>query len=947
LDKFVLNRLEDAGLLPSPVADKRTLIRRVTFGLTGLPPTPEEVQAFETDASADAFAKVVDRLLASPHYGERWARHWLDVARYADTKGYVFQEDREYGFAYTFRDYVINAFNSDLPYDQFLKHQIAADLMDLGDDKKPLAAMGYLTLGRRFISNIHDITDDRIDVVTRGMLGLTVSCARCHDHKYDPISADDYYALYGVFRSSHEPDEPPLIEEPEPDDSAYQEFSTAVAQKQQAIDDELFSIQVELLSHTRDHAGDYLLAAHDSRDLTEAEPFRTLARDRELNFQVLDRWRDYLGKARDHAQKQPVYGPWFAFAAKPEAEFAAKAPELSQSIAENKWGGGPVNAVLAKQFEGFTPTNLADVSTRYAQAFKAADKAWTDLLAAHTQVAGVKDSRPLPMKLENADLEALRQELYGSDVPTNVPVNLVEDFSDVPTRNRLRNRRNELANFKATHPGRPDRAMVMYDNDKPFEPRVFLRGDPARKGGDVERRFVSVLSDVAPAPFTNGSGRLELAEAIANKANPLTARVFVNRVWMYHFGQPLVDTTSDFGLRSEPPTHPELLDHLAAEFMEQGWSVKALHRMILLSSTYQQSSENNAAGLAADPANRLLWRQNRQRLDFEAMRDAMLAASGRLDAAEVGGKSVNIVDAPDAVRRSVYAYVDRQNLPGLFRTFDFAGPDTHSPRRFSTTVPQQALYMMNDPFVVRQAQSLAQRVDAGEVENDRIERLYDYCLQRAPTDEERQLGLVFLNKTAVVEPAPVHPTQTWQYGYGTVDGGTGQVLAFTALPHFTGSAYQGDGSLPSANTGWATLNATGGHPGGDAEHAAVRRWTAPVTGTIAVYGELRHASEHGDGVFGSITLNGETVAWRGSVHNATIQAAVNSISVQQGDIVDFVVFCVNNESFDSFGWSPRIALVESANEEAAVSEWSASTHFTGPQPAPPASFMMRAEPLIA
>jgi hypothetical protein len=312
-------------------------------------------------------------------------------------------------------------------------------------------------------------------------------------------------------------------------------------------------------------------------------------------------------------------------------------------------------------------------------------------------------------------------------------------------RDELRGLQKKVDHLKATHPGAPPSAMVLADLPRPVEPHVFVRGNPNRPGPVVPRQFPEVLAGPGRKPFTQGSGRLELARAIASKDNPLTARVLVNRVWGWHFGQGLVRTPSDFGLRGEPPTHPELLDYLAAEFMQEGWSVKRLHRLILLSRVYRQRSDDRPEGRKADPENRLLWKFNRQRLDFESLRDSLLAVAGRLDV-RTGGPAVNIIDAPFSTRRAVYGFIDRQNLPGLLRTFDFASPDAHVPQRHTTTVPQQALFLMNSPFLVEQAKALVARPDVtGLAEpGPRIARLYRLLYGRPPEPEETALGLRFL-----------------------------------------------------------------------------------------------------------------------------------------------------------------------------------------------------------
>ena len=933
VDRFILKKLEDAGLSPSPRADKRTLIRRATFDLHGLPPTPEEVEAFENDESPDAFAKLVDRLLASPRYGERWGRYWLDVARYADTRGYVFQQEREFAFSYTYRDYVIRAFNEDLPYDQFIMHQLAADRMDLGDDKRPLAALGFLTLGRHFLGNVHDITDDRIDVVTRGLQGLTVACARCHDHKYDPISSADYYSMYGIFRSSYEPDDPPRIEEPDANDPQYQEYLKEVAAKEAAVQDFLTSLHVELLTHGRERVGDYLLAAREARGM-EDEPLRALARDKELHWQLVQQWRDYLSKKAE--AHDAVFAPWAAFAALAAESFEAEAPALAARFAANENPEQPINPRVAEAFNGDPPMSMAEVAERYGRVLKTAGQEWTDLLAGRAQIAqqGGASDLALPAGLPDANAEALRQVLY-SDSPANIPAGQVEDLRDVPTRNRIRDLRNAVAKVKATHPGRPDCAMALYDAEKPFDPYVFERGKPENKGEPVPRQYLAILAKDERKPFDEGSGRLELAQAIASRDNPLTARVMVNRIWMYHFGKPLVASASDFGVQSDPPTHPELLNYLSWQFMENDWSIKSLHRAMMLSETYQQESFDRPEVHAVDPENRLLWRQNRRRLDFEAMRDAILAAAGQIDLT-MGGPSVDITAEPFPLRRTVYSRIERQNLPGMFRTFDFAGPDAHSPGRYFTTVPQQALFLMNSPFTIDQARTLMSRPElSGDLPDEtRIELLYELTQQRAPAPEEIEMGLAFLAKTTESGPPPSPPTPTWEYAYGKVDEAAGTVAAFAPLPHFSDNTWKGGPKLPDPALGWVSLNSHGGHPGDD-EHAAIRRWIAPLDGTVAIEGHLRHGSEKGNGVKGYIVSSRAGIVWSGQVQNGEIETDAQDIPVQKGDSLDLVVACQGDTGFDGFTWHPRIWVTDTTDKSAIIREWLTRLDFAGPTPEAP------------
>lgn len=716
IDRFIQTKLEEKDLSPSPEADRRTLIRRLSLDLIGLPPTPEEVDAFVADPSPLAVENLVDRLLASPLYGERWGRHWLDIARYADTKGYVFQEERRYPYAYTYRDYVVESFNKDRPYDQFILEQLAADLLPLGADRRPLAAMGFLTLGRRFLNNIHDIIDDRLDVTMRGLQGLTVACARCHDHKYDPIPARDYYSLYGVFASSTEPRDLPLIENPS-DTPQRLAFEKELGVREAAVKALLEQHRVELHAKFRTQIPAALVAVR-----------REERRFGELNRALLARWRTYLEKK----QKDPIWTAWHAFATLPASEFAAKAPALSASVASGKLTGAAIHPLIAQAFKDKAPTTLADVAARYGEVFKQIDTKW--------QGEKVKTPAGLP----SADEETLRRVLYGPDSPVDVPLAEIDKLLDRDQRNKLAPLRAKVEQWKATGPGAPPRAMTLTEG-APFNPRVFVRGNPGNPGVVVPRQYVELVAGEGRKPFAKASGRLELAQTIASKDNPLTARVMVNRVWQWHFGQGLVRTPSDFGSRGELPSHPELLDWLANTFMENDWSVKKLHRLIVLSATYRQQTADNLKARGVDPENTLLWRMNRRRLEFEPLRDSLLAVAGRLEMQQ-GGAAVDITKSPYPARRSIYGFIDRQNLPGVFRTFDLASPDSSTAARHATTVPQQALFLMNSPFVLELARAFAARPDVVDLKTDeaKLDRMYKLAFGRHPDAEEMAVGLEFV-----------------------------------------------------------------------------------------------------------------------------------------------------------------------------------------------------------
>jgi hypothetical protein len=736
IDSFVLARLEAEGMTPSGGADRATLIRRATYDLIGLPPSEEETAAFVDDPSPGAFARLVDRLLESPHYGERWGRYWLDVARYAETKGYVrLQEERRFYCAFRYRDYVIRAFNEDLPYDRFIVEQLAADQLPSGNDRRPLAALGFLTLGRQFTGNKHDIIDDRIDVVSRGLLGLTVTCARCHDHKYDPIPTADYYSLYGVFASSEEPLVPSPIGNP-PADAAGVAFEQEFARRWQALEDYEPKQYAALLNEFRARSADYLVKSLAGREPPQQPLPKAAGEIRQI---VVERWIEYLERTgSDH----PVFGPWHAFAALKPERFATEAATIVAHWTPP--AGEPaahIHAGVKRYFTAHPPQSMADVARGYGALLAEVHQRWQDLLAS-TAAAG---SGAL-VRLSDAEEEELRQVLYGTDSPVAVrPQEAIGEYLyDSPINDEIVKRRNAIHQHLSQTAVAPPRAHTLVELPLAHEPRIFVRGNPTRPGRLVPRQFLQVLSPGDRGPFTVGGGRLELARAIVDRNNPLTARVAVNRVWAHHFGAGLVRSPSNFGLRGEMPTHPELLDYLALRFMDEGWSIKKLHRWIMLSRVYQQASRDRDDYRRRDPENRLLWRMNRRRLDFEALRDSLLVAAGRLDRT-LGGPSVDLA-VSTANRRSVYGLVDRQGLPGMLPTFDFASPDAHTPERYTTTVPQQALFLMNSPLAAELARSFAGRADVKSLENPamRVARLIHLAWGRPVTERELTLALEFL-----------------------------------------------------------------------------------------------------------------------------------------------------------------------------------------------------------
>jgi cytochrome c553 len=605
IDRFVLAKLDATGVRPAPPADRRTLIRRVTFDLTGLPPTPGEIDSFLKDTSPDAYEKVVDRLLASPAYGERWGRHWLDVARYADSNG--LDENVAHGNAWRYRDYVINAFNADKPYDRFLLEQIAGDLLPADSPAgryELLTATGFLALGPKVLAEPDekkmelDIVDEQVDTLGRTVLGLTLGCARCHDHKFDPVTLDDYYGMAGVFVST-----------------------------------------------------------------------KTME-----NFKKVARWHENI----------------------------LATPEQIKEKADH-------DAAVAK-------------------------------------------------------IKARVKELTGKKGDAS--------------RDELKLFQAELAVLEKTAPELPS-AMGATEGT-PTDVPVLRRGNHLTPGPVVARRFPEVLAGTKqPAIPKDRSGRLELARWLTDPKHPLTARVMVNRVWRWQFGAGLVRSVDNFGLLGEKPTHPELLDWLATEFVKNGWSVKKLHKLILLSATYRMSSAHDAKATTADPDNRLLWRANVRRLEAEAIRDSLLAVSGQLDRTAGGPALTHVknrgylfdhtskdLTTYDSTRRSVYLPVIRNNLYDVFQLFDAPDPAVPNGDRATTTVPTQALFFMNSDLATRAADALAGRLLATADLDDagRVRLLFSLAYGRPPTEKEAErvtAAIVALEAGSPGEPNDVKRRQAW------------------------------------------------------------------------------------------------------------------------------------------------------------------------------------------
>ncbi len=760
IDHFVLAKLEAKGMKPVGAADRRALIRRVTLDLTGLPPTPEEVDAFVSDKSSNAYEKVIDRLLASPRYGERWGRHWLDVARYAedDMRG-LDPKDRGYmpfQGAYVYRDWVIQAFNNDLSYDRFIKAQLAGDLLDGQLRDKSVAGTALLGGGPWWwdqaepVQGRADERNERIDMVTRGMLGLTVACARCHDHKYDPISQKDYYSLAAVFLNTTYHEYPATS----PAEMAIWEMHQKVIDdKEEALDDFMekqSDLYAEVLAQK---TSKYLVAAWQ----VTGEPKKTVAEaavDQKVDPEMLERWIKFLAKPPKHysclrdwqdlvkcggtLEQAQFLADYFQNLVLSVAVEAAALKE-ENDIIKAKAGvrKKPRRDSYPNEFETndqFCPGCDLELKTMPIER----TNLYLDVFKADPE--SESDQKPDPGLLSLNDWALERH--FSAEVAEHVAA--------------LRAEIDALKKAQGPYPflhgvGDTKTVQTMHVN---------VRGNPHTQGDPVPERFLAVLSPPDPKPFSKGSGRLELADAIV--ASPIAARVIVNRVWKWHFGSGIVDTPDNFGKMGDPPSDPELLDYLATSFVNNGMSIKKLHREILLSSVYQLSTESSAENAEKDGANRLYWRANRQRLDAEAIRDSLLFVSGSLDLKKNGGPSTDFAD--DNFRRTVYCKISRYRLDNFLQVFDYPNPSFTAEQRFTTNVPLQRLYFMNSSFVYKQADAFARRVNDEGNDTARILKAYRILFGRAPSEAEMKAGIEFFeaHPEAPGEQVAGQPSTAWK-----------------------------------------------------------------------------------------------------------------------------------------------------------------------------------------
>ena len=725
IDQFILARLEAKGLSPNRPANHTALLRRVTFALTGLAPTVEESRAYLADQSPNALETVIDRLQDSPRYGEHWGRHWLDVARYADSTGN--DEDHRYPYAFRYRDYVIESFNKDVPYDQFIREQIAGDLMPVGPgervNRKGIIATGFLALGAKAVAQqdkkkmLVDVYDEQIDVVSKGVLGLTMACARCHDHKFDPILTKDYYAWNTIFantRNFKQPDQhvASLLYTPLAPQEEYERFIKGRDLSDKKRNEIADLVENQTFAHTLDlgnHLAEYMLAAREVMAKRSPPAVGTLRKP------VLDKWVVFLEEGQ---QKRSYLKDWYSAT-------DATAPQIAASYQKR---------YLAKRAD------------------------WTKAME-RTRKLRRDRNRSMPPKISADD------DVFFFDVHYNGPngVSEAERPALWPAEKvaAIKTLDTEMKAVLAEMPAEPDMACAVADGSEGVTGgKVYVRGDYSSLGEEAPKGVPTVLTTVSPAPefAEKGSGRLELAQWLTRPENPLTARVFVNRTWYWLFGEGIVRTPDNFGRMGEKPTNPELLDYLAQQFVHNGWSMKKLQKMILLSNTYQMSSLTDDATVAIDPENTLLSRFPRRRLSVEELRDSMLSLDGTLDLTMGGsmqsgfgtdGENSNdrLSIRPDTVkRRMVYVPLRRANLPGLLNLFDFGDATSSASKRSSTTIAPQALFLMNSDFIVERARNLATQTAATTNPSERVKILYLRILGREANAGELDTGLSYLNQ---------------------------------------------------------------------------------------------------------------------------------------------------------------------------------------------------------
>lgn len=712
IDAFVLKELDSNGLRPSPESSRREILRRVTLGLIGLVPESQEYKAFEQDTAPEAYERQVDRLLSSEQYGVRFGRHWLDVARYSDSNG--LDENIAYGNAWRYRDYVVEAFNSDKPFDRFIEEQIAGDLLP-DADRQSKTATGFLVLGAKVLAEpdrdklTMDTIDEQLDTIGKAFMGMTLGCARCHDHKFDPIKQRDYYALAAILKGTKTFGDSNFGAIKHWNEISYanqqekeqlKAIDAQIAEKNGAWNKLKSEAIGKLREQVRKQAADYLAVASKLTSEATLNEWAQVGEELKLHPRVLANSRRYL----DNHRQEPLFAKWHELA-----------------------GHGDHQAIR----------------DYYQELFERALGEWEKAKAADAQVK----------KLEDSTLEAARVALGDVGGFLAIPAKM-EHALDQESLVKI----HELAeSARLFESAAPDETSVMGVADKGVVDglAIHIRGSYRNLGDVVPRGFPEVMVSQGATPIfsRHSSGRLELARWLANATHPLTARVIVNRVWRWHFGRGLVESTENFGVLGDRPSHPELLDYLARWFIESGWSIKELNRLILTSSTYRMSSVHPEAqsALAIDPENRLRWHYKLERMDAEPLRDSILQVAGRLDC-QLGGKSVPLRNRQfvfdhtsidhtkyDSIRRTVYLPIIRNHLYSLLEQFDFPDPTMPVGSRNTSMVSVQMLLLMNADWIIDSASLLARRSQEFSSEpSRRIDWLFETVLGRAPKEHEQR-----------------------------------------------------------------------------------------------------------------------------------------------------------------------------------------------------------------
>ncbi|HLO97475.1 MAG TPA: DUF1549 domain-containing protein [Fimbriimonas sp.] len=798
LDRFVLAKLEEKGMKPAPVADRRTLIRRATFDLTGLPPTPAEIDAFVNDKEPNAFARLIDRLLASPAYGERWGRHWLDVARYADSNG--LDENLVFSNAWRYRDWVIDSINADKPIDRFIQEQVAGDLLPGAGDSEVIAT-GYLAVGAKMLAEDDpqkqelDIIDEQVDTLSKGFLGMTVGCARCHDHKFDPISAKDYYSMAGIFKSTKTMDKFTVVAEwqerpigPKELHEKLRNIQKTTGEKSAEIKKIREESKMALLAELQPKKDLYIASAKELiKSESTKKALQPILSNRDgalakgaITFEAEDFKKGNLGK--DTSGYGQGIGIIYNVGTLPNvAEYEVVASQTGPFQLDFRYASAEPRSVRVYVNDELVLTKAADGSSGgyYAQHQKWFAEGVVQLREGKNTIKLERDSyfphfdrillTPKPgatlSKIQTGDLipevvAVVAEKIKaGAEPNLDLPEN-ADQLYGKETAQKLKDLEKEIADLDKAKP-RVDYAMAVAEG-KPNNLKVHLRGSYLTLGEDTQRGIPAVMANgIAPKVPTEKSGRLELAKWLTDAKNPLTARVFVNRVWRWRFGRGLVGSVDNFGALGDLPTHPELLDWLALKFVnEDGWSLKKLHKRLMLTNTYMMSTKYDAASALKDPDNRFLWRFNRRRLEAEAIRDSIFFVAGMLDRTK-GGTLINLPPRAyvtndqsanpinyNSPRRSVYLPVVRAATYDVYTAFDFGDPTVMNGDRASTTIAPQALFMLNGTVVLNatkaQATTMLKRTDLDD--RGKVRYLYETCFGRPATEAEVTRALTYLSR---------------------------------------------------------------------------------------------------------------------------------------------------------------------------------------------------------